>query len=219
MVNRRSLKVFWLQWLIANLVSSGIGFSLPFSLPAVRIFFEWHHRMSFGIDSPGPSMCMIAAIFMGVAQWLVLRKRISRLYYLWIVTSSIGLLISSFITLVLGSLDGWSREFSSFIQTIQNLFLYGILGGFIGGLLIGTAQCLVLRRWRSWILLNGIAWGFAWAIALATTRVVDRLLYIKLNVYDVNGSIQLIIFGSILGFISSLFTGSYLVWLLKRDGV
>lgn len=220
MVNRINLKTFWLQWIIANLVSVTVGFSLPFSIPIVRSFFEWYPRFSLGLDSPPPFMCIIAAIFVGVAQWVVLRNRISRLPPSWIATSIIGLIVSSFVIAILKLLTILSADLNyRFRQEVQDIFVNGIFGGFIGGLLIGLAQCLVLKKWKNWILLNGIAWSLAWAIALATTRVVDRLLYIKFNVYDVNGSIQLIIFGSILGFISSLFTGTYLVWLLKRDSV
>ncbi|XGV97045.1 MAG: hypothetical protein ACAF41_30525 [Leptolyngbya sp. BL-A-14] len=216
MLARSNLKFFWLQWIIVNMISLAGGFSLPFSVPGLIKSFGGSSIVSLGIYSPDILMGITAATAMGTAQWLVLKNRILRLHPLWIATNIIGLLISAFITLCLGGLSSLSSAPSSFTQEIQGSFLYGILGGLVGGLLIGFAQSFVLMEWASWILVNGIAWSLAWGTALATTLVIDRLLYIRLNV-DLSGSIQLIIFGSILGFISSLLTGTYLIYLLKRS--
>lgn len=215
MLVRSNLKIFWLQWIIANMISLAGGFSIPFSIPRLTKSFGSSSIVSLGIYSPDILMCIIAATVVGVAQWLVLKNRILRLHSLWIATNIIGLSISAFIVLWLGYLNSLSSAPSSFTQEIQGFFLSGILGGFVGGLLIGIAQSLVLIEWASWILVNGIAWSLAWGTAPATTLVVERLFYIRLNA-DLSGSIQLIIFGSILGFISSLLTGTYLVCLLKR---
>jgi hypothetical protein len=211
MVNRRNLQIFWLQWIAANTLSSGAGFAFAELVQ--------HNLIDLGIHDPNFFTCITAAVLMGSSQWLVLRNRILRLHPLWIVTSIIGLCISSYLIRLLGFFAFLTNASLSFGETNRRIFYNGIFGGFIGGLFVGIAQCLVLRKWTSWILINGIAWSLAWATALTTTRVVDRLLYIKLNILDVSGSIQLMMFGSILGFISSLFTGTYLAWLLKRADV
>jgi hypothetical protein len=219
MINRSSLRTFWFQWIIANLISLGVGLTFPFSIPVVREFFGRASFVSLGSHDPGPIECIVAAVFMGFSQWLVLRNKIARLNPLWTVTSIIGLSVSSILILFLEWSQSWViREYTRFIQDVQGTFMSGIIGGFIGGLLIGTAQCLILGRWRSWILLNGIAWSLTWATALAISIVVERVFQVKLNI-SLSGSIELMMFGSILGFVSSLITGTYLVRLLKRDDV
>jgi hypothetical protein len=90
------------------------------------------------------------------------------------------------------------------------------LGSSIGGFFTGIAQCLVLQKWAGLILINTVAWSFAWATALAIGTSIGRLLFFNLNI-TLSNPIQLMMFGSILGFVSSLITGTHLVQLLKRD--
>ena len=204
-----------MQWIVANTLSLGLGFSL------IKFITRSQFTGSLGIDSPDYLTCIIVALIMGIAQWLVLKNRLSRLHYLWIVTSIIGLTICMFSTSVLRILTVFFEfnTFVSFTKAVKLLFVNGMLGSFIGGSFIGIAQFLVFKKWKGLILVNGIAWGIAWGVALAASEILGALLYIKFAIADLSMPIQLMMFGSILGFISSLFTGTYLVWLLKRDNV
>jgi hypothetical protein len=215
MVNRSNLQIFWLQWIAANTFSLGIGFLL------IKFIVKSQFEESLGFSSPDLLTCIIVAVLMGISQWLVLKNRISRFHHLWIVTSVVGLPICAYLVYILQGLTFLVllRTPLSFMQEVKLISINALKGGFIGGLFIGIAQFLVFEKWKSWILVNGIAWSFAWAVALAISKIVKALLYIKFNIADLSMPIELMMFGSILGFISSLFTGTYLVWLLKRADI
>jgi hypothetical protein len=216
MVNRSNLKVFGLQWIIANTIAASVGFSLlEFIKDPEGFSLLYLYVLSPStLNSP---ILIIASILIGVTQWLALRNRISRLHPLWIVTNIVGLFISAFIIFFIADLINLAslRQISS-PHRVREIFVLGAFGGGAGGILIGIAQCLVLQKWADLILINGVAWSFAWAIALAIGTSVGRLLFFNLNI-ELSTPIQLMMFGSILGFVSSLITGTYLVRLLKRD--
>jgi hypothetical protein len=212
MANQSNLKVFWLRWIIANTIASGVGFSLLEFIKDPKGFSLWY------LDVLSPStldipILIIASIFIGVTQWLALRNRISRLHPLWIVTNIVGLFISAFVILPIVFFASF-RQISAY--RVRELFVFGAFGGSIGGLFTGVTQYFVLQKWADLILINGVAWSFAWAIALAIGTSIGRLLFFNLNI-TLSNSIQLMMFGSILGFVSSLITGTHLVRLLKRD--
>lgn len=218
MLHRDNLRIFWLQWMMIHILCLGISFSLPGFIRD----FGGDYSGSFELYPPTTLTCIIAAVFLGAAQWFFLRNRFPRLHHLWIVTAVIGLSIGAYLIAYFQFLTAFRlfHENPRIRHLAIKFFINGALGGFVGGLLIGSTQCLVVGKQIGWIIMNAVAWSFAWATALAGRLILNVFSSVILSIdLSSNKLVQLIMLGSILGFMSSLLTGAYLVWLLKRSDV
>jgi hypothetical protein len=113
----------WMQWVLATTIGWVLGFALG-------------NEVGVGI-------------FIGVAQWFVLRRYFSQAWW-WIVASAAGWL------------GGWAILMSGLVVPPGGELFTIILSGAIFGLVIGVAQWLILRRWVKlsglWILLSIPGW-------------------------------------------------------------
>jgi len=119
----------WMEWILATTVGWAIGFVLSEFVVGVAV---------------------------GLAQWVVLRKRIERSGW-WILVSGVG----------------WAagRGLASLLFPAQNTILIGAMIGAI----LGLAQWVVLRHrvvqsWW-WIVVSALSWGLALTGVLGATLV------------------------------------------------
>lgn len=139
---------FWLQWVIVTLV----GFLV--SLYWIEIGEKPDIRAGEGV---------IGGLIIGVAQWFVLRKRVSQAGW-WIVASflSWGLIAG----IGFGAW-GWAVPRNS-LEIPQRL-IFGILSGVQVGALIGVGQWLVLRKQipkaRLYIFVSSLSWAVGLVIS------------------------------------------------------
>ncbi len=119
---------FWLQWILATAIGLGLG---------------WEIANIVGPASQGILYLSIAGIFIGFAQWLVVRKRVSQSGW-WI----------------LATFSGWALF--DILGWIMPPPMPGPIFLALGGLTIGFSQWVLLRRHYSraylWIIVSAFAW-------------------------------------------------------------
>jgi len=127
----------------------------------------------------------------GVLQWLVLRRRVSKAGW-WILASTAGLAVA-FAVVYLAVAYGSPGD------------LDDVAAMALGGAVMGTLQWLVLRRQVSragwWVLASTVGWGLCGAVAAAGDDAEGMIAFVSL----VGG-------GVVLGAV----TGAALVWLLRQ---
>ncbi len=176
---------FWLQWVLASTVGLLLGFivGFPLSFLAMDMLGE-RLGQSFG--------GIVFGIGVGVLQWLVLRRRISRAGW-WVLTSAAG---GYGIVQAMFLFEGYAGSLSFG----ELLSITGVAA--LGGAVTGTLQWLVLRGQVSragwWVLASTVGWGLMSMIAALGTSWP--------------GPMWLIVAGAVLGAV----TGGALVWLLRQ---
>jgi hypothetical protein len=134
MINDQNAQVgwgFWLGWLFASTVSLAVAGGVLVGLYVTT-------EGSFVL----PQVTLGASI--GVAQWLVLRGRVTRAGW-WVLASTIGFALGSVLS-----------------EAVIDAITWGILG-----VALGIAQWFVLRRWVS----HAVWWVLASAVPLAMLGV------------------------------------------------
>ncbi len=143
---------FWLLWMLASIGGVVVYISamswLSFIFRTVTLVPSW--EIGLTVIAVG-QMALGAAI--GLAQWLVLRKRLARMGW-WVLATVVGYSA--------GILTPWiaNRLPLAWLEGIASLLCYGTLLGF--------AQWIVLREHFAhiawWILLSIAAWVLVWAL-------------------------------------------------------
>jgi hypothetical protein len=132
---------FGLRWAMATAVGWLVGFVI---CEAFKAFFR-------SISSDGA----VIGTCVGIAQWLVIRPRISGTRW-WIGASIVGFAFGKLVGDLVVAQTG-----------IENSLITG-LGGAIIGASLGLAQWLVLRRYVAqagwWVAASAVAWAIAWII-------------------------------------------------------
>jgi hypothetical protein len=170
-----------LLWVVATTVGWGIGF---FVCEALKPFF--YDITHLGGDG------LIIGVAIGIAQWLVLRRRIASVGWWWFITS---------LGFGVGKAAG-----EAIVQGMPAVIGHALTGAVIG-LSVGIAQWLVLRRhvhateW--WLAATIVAWGVGWSLI---SMVEDAAGLSTLMIYLVGG-IGAALAGTI--------TGITLVWLSR----
>lgn len=131
-------------------------------------------------------------IFVGMAEWLVLRKNISRCKW-WVIATMLGWAIG------LGTLAA-SREVLG--QRIENLAIEALYGA-TAGLVVGVAQWLILRR-----IVHKAGW---WLAAMLLSGFLTFWLYFPGATSFVNFW-QFVLSGTVTGIITAI----ALIWLFKQ---
>ena len=160
-MKRKILSIpLWIQWMLATSLSIPLGWSLwglLFFLPLLNsrfaILFLW--------------LAIGAMIFvpLGVSQWAILRRRIRHAIW-WIPATAIGSLLGLFSAV-------WSLFVLGTHSPSPDLFFF--VGAFVGGIVLGFLQWLVLnpscQKAYWWILASGVGWmgSVSW-FALYSTR-------------------------------------------------
>jgi hypothetical protein len=164
---------FWLWWVLASTVGLAVGMLVrPFAFYVVGAWLTWGGGIEvvFALDDVVALEVAFAlsgalgGASVGIAQWLVLRRQVSRAGW-WVLASSVGLAVGS----VVGPdiMPDLSRAEPTFVVGIAQVALRGVQDGAS----IGIAQWLVLRRrvarggW--WVLAStvGLAVGVLFSVA------------------------------------------------------
>jgi hypothetical protein len=190
----------WLRWLVSSAVGLAVGFIVYFPLV-----------VGFASDVGGVLQTLISAVggalfgaSLGIAQWLVLRRRASQ-PGLWVWASVAGGTVGGVLALAVGEVVG---EASGFEVAV-------VVGGAALGASLGIAQWLVLRRhlpqagW--WILASSVGLGLGFAMGRVLGGLVAQAVGEALA--EVFGTVTL---ATLLLVGYGAITGGALVWLLRR---
>jgi len=218
MSNGQISRNFLPQWIITNTVS------LPVSL-ALLVIFIFNYSVN-GTKPVGYVGLAVAGAVVGLAQWLVLRKEVSRIGIWWILTNIPGL----YVGIVVSFLLAWSTTsmLSDKVFGSAQILLGGFVGGTIGGAITGITQSfllarrvLVTRLWIIWILSSTVAWAVAWSLGWAVALLVSLSLVggvIAPSLFEyVISFVFGVIFGIIFGFLNGAITGNVLVWVILKS--
>lgn len=199
---------FWLLWFLSNSLVITVSFILLGS---------WEQGSTpphyFAKNSPSTVSCLIVAIMLGGAQWLILRGYREDICEWWVITYMIGLPLSACVSLIFYEFAIFSvfNELTPDAKDLWFLARSGAIGGFVGGIVIGFVQGVGLE-FAGWIPINAVAWAAAWAVGWVLGRLADYIAVNDSLILD-RLYIQLGFLGLGLGVVSSFITGSGLVWL------
>jgi hypothetical protein len=179
---------FWLLWVVASTVGLYVGWVLAFVIIAF-------YSVVFGLDycdaCDGLAFVIGIGIGIGVAQWLVLRRRVSGAGW-WVLASAVG-----GYGIMQAGFTGYSESVE--MSFVSLLGLTGVVA--LSGAVTGTLQWLILRGQVSqagwWVLASTVGWG----LAIALSRGVGANDFVAVGVV-----------GAVLGAV----TGGALVWLLRQ---
>lgn len=167
-----------LQWVVATVVGWGIGF---FVCEAFKAFLA-------GLSADG----LVIGAFVGIAQGLVLRRRIAPMGW-WVLVSIIGFGVGKF-----------AGEVA--VQGMPTGVGHAVTGAIIG-VSIGIAQWLVLRRHVAraewWVWANIAAWALGWSL-ISLAENAEGL-----------STLMVYLVGGIGAAVAGIITGIALVWLSR----
>jgi hypothetical protein len=194
---------FWLGWVVASTVGWFVGLIMMYIigfLMAESFDIEWLTDLYMGI---------MLGIGVGVLQWLVLRRRVSRAGW-WVLASAAGFVVvggSVFgaADVVFGFLEGMGGM-SSFINVLGRTVVVAL-----GGAVTGILQWLVLRSQVSragwWVLASTVGWGLCMAVAFSGVSLLES------DIETFIPTLLLLVGG---GVVLGAVTGGALVWLLRQ---
>lgn len=199
---------FLLQWVSASGLGLALGFAIYFAL--VVSFAEDLDLAVQGLIAAGSGLFLGASV--GIAQWIVLRRRIPHPNR-WVISSISGGLIGGTVALYAGTTAGDSTNF----------FVALAVGSIVIGAALGIAGWLILRRYvlrAGWWILASAAGVLA---AISLSNLLGNLLYDLLSGILGDGAsrtLAMVIFGGLLLTAYGGITGAALIWLFKqpRDG-
>jgi hypothetical protein len=203
----------WEIWTLVTILAELIGIFLIAGL-SLNLSFVGNSL----VGSAPANLVLIAmgvafGVFLGFAQWLIIRRYLHHSVR-WIVVTALGTTISwgVGIPIVLLLLFIYGSELGNIdISALLKGIL--LLGAGIG-LVVGYLQWLVLKnrtrdRSGAWILANVIAWGLGLVAAFFSRFVV----------LAENSWMAMVVPPTILGAIVGAITGSMLVWLLRPHSI
>ncbi|MDE5079178.1 MAG: hypothetical protein O4751_13250, partial [Trichodesmium sp. St2_bin6] len=207
---------FWFQWVWANSVGWFVGLFL-----FVGLFFVFgvlggvveNAIGSFGL------LAVFGTVFgavVGSFQWWVIRKRLSQARW-WILATALASAI------LFSTAEVLSNAVS---DVVSNTVIQGVVISSLIGLVIGSAQWLVLRKQLSqshwWILASVL--GITATLFAIFYYSLFAIFYYSLFAIVYSSRFELgllktfISFLSIFGIIYGVITGFALVWLLRQPG-
>ncbi len=173
-----------LQWVMATTAGWVVGFAACEALKAILEFL-----------AHPPTDGAVIGLSVGIAQWLVLRRRINRAGW-WILASIVGF--------------GVGKDVGDMVAQAVSVAAGLGLAGIVIGISLGLSQWLVLRRhvpdahW--WIWATAIAWTLGWSII----NSVD-------NEGPGGSPGMAFVIGAIGAAAAGVVTAASLVWLLRRS--
>ncbi len=154
---------FGILWMLVTTVAWAIGFVMGFALAHIGEAVEPFIGSVLGGILAYVIFGAASGAVVGLVQWLVLRRQISRAGW-WILASAAGLAVATGAGIVVAWLTGYSIELANF----------AVLGRWVavaalGGAVIGILQWFVLRRQVSraswWVLASTLGWASCMAVA------------------------------------------------------
>ena len=188
---------FLIKWVVVSAGGMFVGLFTGFllisfisSLLSSIIHVELGERLTFLVFG------MIIGIGIGILQWLVLKRRVSRTGW-WVLTN-----IAACCGIFLIGFEGWSESFESFSTIMSWIWIVTV-----GGAVTGILQWLVLRRRVSragwWVLLSTVGW----VLSVTVTRALPWGVRSRDALWGMTA------IGSVMG----LVTGGAIVWLLQQS--
>ncbi|MBD1904102.1 MULTISPECIES: hypothetical protein [Cyanophyceae] len=231
MLNGQVSKKILRQWIIVNTVS------LPVSL-AIFLVFNWRvyaiqpRFLEYNVKSTilNTSFAVVGAV-VGLVQWLLLKREVSRISGWWLLTNIPGLYVATIVSAVFlaGTMSTlFHRGFSGSAQILVGGAVSGAVGGAVGGAITGITQSLLLARrvlvrnlWIIWILSSTVAWAVSWAVGLSVgfylgAAASDTVMRPDLS-EQVSYAVFGVIFGTISGFLNGAITGRILIWAMLKS--
>ncbi len=204
----------WLSWVAANVLGLLVAGTFVSVVSSLDEYFSWPSNL-------GPILFGASAI-LAYSQWLVLKslsRRRGRLLIVSTVAWLIGfiLILSTYATLV----AGFTESSFTLLRILYVSFITFSAGAIAGGIL-GSLQSLILKdtlhqSWH-WIVANSLGMALGCLVYFDLAEVVqnrETALQILIKFIGVYDDIVWFVLLAISGVISSSFTGSYLVRLLK----
>jgi len=178
----------WLSWTLATALGMLIGY-LPLALLVG----------SFDLGLARVIVPIITGVFLGLAQWLVLRPYISNSYD-WILNHAVGWVVGFTLGL--------------FVVQLLSKTPFGMLVGFMSfGLIVALFQYPVLRReiphLGTWIVANVIGWTLGAYLGQLAAGVFFQ------NVAPTTFTSVLVTVG-ITGLVAGAITGLALIWIVRK---
>ncbi len=215
--DRQNRFKLWLQWIVANAMGELLGLG---TVSIVALFLA--SRLDESVVSTllfALLMILLGAfegIAIGLAQWIVLRKIISRLTKRsWINASLIGAVIAWTLEMLPSTVINLAAQSESIplvINEVQVILLASITGVVLG-FILALPQWLVLRRYvrraNWWLGANSVAWAFGLPLIFLVAGTVTE------------GAAKLQIIATLLlaiataGGIVGAIHGIVLVWVLR----
>lgn len=205
---RKDSWTLWEWWVLATVVGIFMGIAI---VAAASVAVK-----ALGIVNTAALLHIVGALegaALGLAQWLVLRRYIKRIYG-WIIATAIGAIaawligLKAIVVLILIFLDGGTvRSFSPGL--LPTVFW---VGAWVGTLL-GLAQWFVIRthvrQGFLWVLVNALAWG------LGLLTVFTGANFVQPGEFTLETVFVGLVAGATTGAVIGATTGIGLVWLLK----
>ena len=167
---------FWLRWLIASIVGSGIGVLLWLGIGAgMEAAGIGSQSMASWVLFP----VVIGAAFgtpFGIAQWIILRRYIRRAGW-WVLATALGYVI----VFLLGA-SFFPQGDTIELEPTQQVLLGTVLGAAIS--VPGALLQWLLVLWRQfpkagwWILISVASWTLGFAISFALRLILGGLTFI-----------------------------------------
>ena len=183
---------FWFQWVLANMVGGVVGFFVGL------LVVQWANNIMVSFR-----LAVFGTVFgavVGSLQWWVLRKRLSQARW-WILATALASAI----------LFSTSDVLSNAVRdVVSNTVIQGVVISSLIGLVIGSAQWLVLRKQ-----LSQSHWWILASVLGITATLFASFYYSRL---EQASSWNFIFWLSIFGIIYGVITGFALVWLLRQPG-
>jgi hypothetical protein len=214
----RVMALTWLGWLVASAVGWSLGWVLgpPLSEALAGAVADAVYPFPAHVIA-GTVDWAIIGLTMGVGQWLVLRRHITRAGW-WVVVTAVSLAVVGAVKSLLGpymddiifDLIGWTEYIGGWRLVPLVGPLFGVLMEGLSGLVVGLAQRPVLRRQVGkagrWVPISALAWGIGSAVvALVIWMAGEPSDEMAMQLTAVMG-------GVVLGVV----TGLGLVWLLAK---
>lgn len=195
--------MLWWQWVLATVLAEMIGAVLVSS---------WGASLGRGLSSSNFIVLgIVEGAVLGLSQWLVLQRHLTRAFW-WIPATMGGGLIAWLIGLMTIEVFTILTCFGESGGTAQLRAGAALaVGGVALGAVLGFAQWLVLRPFTpkavGWILASALAWGLALVMLFQPA--------LKTNSFDVCLALSGVFQGAVVGLVVGAITGAALVWLFS----
>lgn len=208
----------WVQWLLANAVGETVGLGGTLLISGLLLM---NAQQTIGVV-PAAALAVLAGtciegIVVGTAQWLVLRRPLTRIRWrVWALATAIGAFVAWTLGMIPSTFLFTSADTGGAASApMSDLMVYALAAvmGLVLGPILGVPQWLVLRRhlpkagW--WVLANALAWMVGMVIVFVGTN------FIPPAGISISVALMLLLFLFAAGAAVGAVHGFVLLWLLR----